>query len=68
MVGVMIYNITCMFTEKPCMDFAENCNEFGGDVCTNPTYKLWAKEHCPKYCGYCFNYKYVESKHVMDRK
>jgi hypothetical protein len=35
----------------PCQDKANNCDQYGTDVCSN--YRQWAQTNCAKTCGFC---------------
>nr|KAG5698772.1 hypothetical protein BaRGS_032191 [Batillaria attramentaria] len=40
-------------TEPPCVDVNPNCDRYGEDACTNPSYQFWAEDNCRKTCNFC---------------
>nr|XP_022335525.1 loricrin-like isoform X9 [Crassostrea virginica] len=36
-----------------CADKIPNCDSYGQQVCTDPTYAGWVSENCPHFCGKC---------------
>ncbi|KAK7485916.1 hypothetical protein BaRGS_00022911, partial [Batillaria attramentaria] len=40
-------------TEPPCVDVNPNCDRYGEDACTNPSYQFWAEDNCHKTCNIC---------------
>ncbi|XP_053374018.1 collagen alpha-1(XII) chain-like [Mercenaria mercenaria] len=38
---------------KPCVDEIENCREYGHDLCSSPSFSLWVKRHCARFCEIC---------------
>jgi len=53
---------------QPCEDKIPNCNEYGDDLCTNPTFYDFRKANCRKFCGLCYVTRDVSSTVVNSHK
>ncbi|KAL4227324.1 biological adhesion [Mactra antiquata] len=47
-----------------CKNKLENCGSYNSDICTNPSYKFWARDNCAKFCYFCYNYHTIPSQTV----
>ena len=50
--GIIILCFYTFFVDDECKNQRNDCREFGTQMCQEP-YKIWAKENCAKYCGFC---------------